>query len=70
MSPEFAIAQLRHLYEQLSHGRIRDQAEVARGLLGPAIAALEPWFTPGLVPLPAWDGRVAPSSETPPESRS
>jgi hypothetical protein len=37
-----ALAQLRHLYEQmLVLGAVRDTEAAARGLLGPAIAALE-----------------------------
>ena len=36
-----AIAQLRHLYAQMLGGRVRDTAEAARGLLGPAIERLE-----------------------------
>jgi len=36
-----AIAQLRHLYQQLSDGSIQDQQEVATGLLGPVIVYLE-----------------------------
>lgn len=36
-----AMAQLRHLYEHLMNGRILNQAEAARGLLGPAIEQLE-----------------------------
>lgn len=41
MTRAFAIAQLRHLYEQLLRGAVGDQAQAARGLLGPAIEALE-----------------------------
>ena len=37
----FAIAQLRHAYAQLAAGTVVDQASFARGLIGPAIAALE-----------------------------
>ena len=41
MSRAFAVAQLRHLYAMMLHGDVRDTAEAARGLLGPAIADLE-----------------------------
>lgn len=32
---------LRHLYKQMIAGEIRDQAQAARGLLGPAVVTLE-----------------------------
>ena len=41
LSPEFALAQLRHAYAQLSTGSVQDQPLFARGLLGPAIESLE-----------------------------
>jgi hypothetical protein len=36
-----ALAQLRHLYDQMLRGYVKDTAEAARGLLGPAIERLE-----------------------------
>ncbi len=36
-----ALAQLRHLYAQMLSGDVRDTAEAARGLLGPAIERIE-----------------------------
>lgn len=41
MSASHAIAQLRHLYKQMIAGEVRDTAQAARGLLGPAIVKLE-----------------------------
>lgn len=41
MNRETALAQLRHLYAQMLNGSVKDLPEAARGLLGPAIAALE-----------------------------
>jgi hypothetical protein len=41
MTSTFAIAQLRHLYQQLHAGTVLDQRGIATGLLGPAIEALE-----------------------------
>lgn len=41
MTRDTAIAQLRHLYSQMISGDVKDTAEAARGLLGPAIEALE-----------------------------
>jgi hypothetical protein len=43
---EFAIAQLRHLYQQLHDDTIKDQKRVAKYLLGPAIEQLEKVLTP------------------------
>lgn len=40
MTYEQAVAQLRHLYQQLIDG-VGNPEDAARGLLGPAIAALE-----------------------------
>lgn len=40
-SLEFALAQLRHGYQQLLESAVRDQPEFARGLLGPVIERLE-----------------------------
>lgn len=36
-----AIGNLRHLYRQMIGGQVKDVAEAARGLLGPAIETLE-----------------------------
>ena len=41
-----ALAQLRHLYAQMLGGQVRDCAQAARGLLGPAIEMLERAETP------------------------
>jgi hypothetical protein len=41
MTTAQSLAQLRHLYSQMVGGHVKDPAEVARGLLSPAIAALE-----------------------------
>lgn len=41
MSGESALASLRHLYAQLIQGAVSPQPSAARGLLGPAIEALE-----------------------------
>lgn len=41
MSIDFAIAQLRHLYQQMLDGQVRDTAQAARYLLGPAIEDIE-----------------------------
>jgi hypothetical protein len=40
IKPEI-IAQLRHLYQQMLDGQVRNTAAAARGLLGPAIEAAE-----------------------------
>ena len=40
---DHALRNLRHAYEQLAAGTVRDQAEFARGLLAPAIRAIEPF---------------------------
>lgn len=37
----FHLAQLRHLYGHMINGRITNQQEAARGLLGPAIECFE-----------------------------
>lgn len=37
----FALGQLRHLYQQMLDGRVRDTAQAAKGLLGPAIEMIE-----------------------------
>lgn len=42
--PRCALAQLRHLYDQMVNGHVKDCPEAARGLLGPAIAGLEGHF--------------------------
>ena len=45
-TPTDALAQLRHLYANLTNGGVRDTASakrIAEGLLSPAIAALEKW---------------------------
>lgn len=47
----FAVAQLRHAYGQLARGEVVNQAEFARGLVGPAIARLERLSAP-VAPLP------------------
>lgn len=42
----WALAQLRHLFGRMSSGHVKDTAGAARGLLGPAVSALEqldPW---------------------------
>lgn len=39
--PEFALAQLRHLYKQMVAGEVRDTRVAAQGLLGPALECLE-----------------------------
>ena len=41
MTPEQALAQLRHLYAQMINGLVQDTYGAAHGLLGPAIEALE-----------------------------
>ena len=41
MDTTWALAQLRHLYAQLMSGRVTDARSTARGLLGPAITAIE-----------------------------
>ncbi len=38
---QYQLAQLRHLYCLLANGLVKDQAEAARGLLGPVIEELE-----------------------------
>jgi hypothetical protein len=43
---EFALAQLRHLYQQLHDGTVKDQKQVAEYLLGPAFEKLEKVLTP------------------------
>jgi hypothetical protein len=40
------LGQLRHLYDLMMHGHVRDTKEAARGLLAPAIAHLERRMTP------------------------
>ena len=48
-TPTDALAQLRHLYANLTNGGVRDTASakrVAEGVLSPAIAALERWGSP------------------------
>ena len=35
------LAQLRHLYTHLNEGRVRDQPQIANGLLAPQIEKLE-----------------------------
>ena len=48
-TPSEALAQLRHLYANLTNGGVRDTASakrIAEGLLSPAIAALEKWGSP------------------------
>ena len=48
-TPTDALAQLRHLYVNLTNGGVRDTASaqrIAEGLLSPAIAALETWSLP------------------------
>jgi hypothetical protein len=37
----FALGQLRHLYEQMLNGHVRNVEAAARGLLGPSIEKLE-----------------------------
>jgi len=37
----YALRKLRHLYEQMLDGSVKDTAQAARGLLGPAIEDLE-----------------------------
>ena len=37
----FNLGQLRHLYQQMLNGQVKDTAQAARGLLGPAIEFLE-----------------------------
>jgi hypothetical protein len=39
----WAVGQLRHLYKHMLSGNVKDTAEAARGLLGPAIEKLEPF---------------------------
>jgi hypothetical protein len=51
--PAWAVGQLRHLYRLMMAGHAARQAEAARGLLGPAIEALEP-----LIPVVQAAGRV------------
>jgi hypothetical protein len=46
VTPKTALAQLRHLYQQMLDGAVHNTAEAARGLLGPALEALEPLYTP------------------------
>lgn len=41
MTTTQVLAQLRHLYQLMLDDHVRNTAEAARGLLGPAIAALE-----------------------------
>lgn len=41
MSAAFALAQLRHLYQLMRDGQVKDTREAAEGLLGPAIRELE-----------------------------
>lgn len=41
------LADLRHLYQQMLDGQVKDTAEAARGLLGPAIEELERLATAG-----------------------
>lgn len=61
MTEPTALAQLRHLYQNMVNGAVRDTAsakQIAEGLLAPAIEALE-WGTPQAVagePV-AWMGR-------------
>lgn len=38
---KFALAQLRHLYELMVTGCVKDTIEAAKGLLGPSIETLE-----------------------------
>lgn len=47
----WAVGQLRHLYKQMLSGSVRDTAQAARGLLGPAIEKLEPLTTPRSAPV-------------------
>jgi hypothetical protein len=37
----FEIAQLRHAYEQLAKGSVKDQRQFAEGLIAPVIRSLE-----------------------------
>lgn len=46
----WAVGNLRHLYRQMMNGGVLDTAQAARGLLGPAIEALEPLTTPAATP--------------------
>ena len=41
MTIKFHLAQLRHLYSHMINGKIVDQQEAAKGLLGPAIECIE-----------------------------
>jgi hypothetical protein len=41
MRQDTVIVQLRHLYAQMIAGRVKDSAEVARGILGSVIETLE-----------------------------
>lgn len=41
MSNQQALAQLRHAYKQLIEGVVKDQAQFAKGLIGPVIEHLE-----------------------------
>lgn len=40
-SIDLALRNLRHLYEQMVNGHVRDCEQAARGLLGPAIEMIE-----------------------------
>jgi hypothetical protein len=41
IDPIFALAQLRHLYENMVNGRVTNCPEAAKGLLGPSIESFE-----------------------------
>ena len=45
----YALGQLRHLYQLMVSGHVTDTAEAARGLLGPAIEELEAACAPDAV---------------------
>lgn len=42
----YAVAQLRHLYQQMVSDGVHDTRAAARGLLAPSIEALEDLLTP------------------------